>query len=113
MEWRRVNEQIELETEGVEPLLRSYAGYTSEVRYAMSTAHNLQQCVAIGQTVIAYFSSYSFCALQALRTVVLNCYCASSTVHILKCFEQSCTYVTDHLTSLLLPLLLLRCVLLQ
>jgi hypothetical protein len=35
MEWRRVNEQIELETEGVEPLLRSYAGYTSEVCSAM------------------------------------------------------------------------------
>lgn len=32
MEWRRINEHIELETEGVEPLLASYAGYSGDVR---------------------------------------------------------------------------------
>lgn len=31
MEWRRINEEIELESEGVEPLLDSYAVYANEV----------------------------------------------------------------------------------
>lgn len=32
MEWRKINEDIELEREGVEPLLDSYFVYSTEVR---------------------------------------------------------------------------------
>lgn len=32
MEWRKINENIELEREGVEPLLDSYFVYSTEVR---------------------------------------------------------------------------------
>lgn len=32
MEWRKINEKIELEREGVEPLLDSYFVYSTEVR---------------------------------------------------------------------------------
>ena len=31
LEWRRINEEIELESEGIEPLLDSYSGYSTEV----------------------------------------------------------------------------------
>jgi hypothetical protein len=31
LEWRRINEEIELESEGIEPLLDSYTGYSTEV----------------------------------------------------------------------------------
>ena len=31
MEWRRINEEIELESEGVEPLMESYSVYSCEV----------------------------------------------------------------------------------
>ncbi|CAE7578936.1 unnamed protein product, partial [Symbiodinium microadriaticum] len=30
LEWRRINEEIELESEGIEPLLDSYSGYSTE-----------------------------------------------------------------------------------
>lgn len=33
MAWRKINEDIELEREGVEPLLDSYFVYSTEVRY--------------------------------------------------------------------------------
>lgn len=33
MEWRKINEDIELEREGVEPLLDSYFVYSTEVRH--------------------------------------------------------------------------------
>ena len=31
LEWRRINEEIELSAEGVEPLLGAYSGYSVEV----------------------------------------------------------------------------------
>ena len=31
MEWRRINEEIELESEGVEPLMDSYSVYSGEI----------------------------------------------------------------------------------
>ena len=34
MEWRKINEDIELEREGVEPLLDSYFVYSTEVSRA-------------------------------------------------------------------------------
>lgn len=33
MEWRKINEDIELEREGVEPLLDSYFVYATEVKF--------------------------------------------------------------------------------
>lgn len=35
MAWRKINEDIELEREGVEPLLDSYFVYSTEVRRTM------------------------------------------------------------------------------
>jgi hypothetical protein len=86
MEWRRVNEQIELETEGVEPLLRSYAGYTSEVRMTVYTTYN--KYIAIQQTAILRCSSYSRCPC-----------CTCCTVHVLTYLEQTCIYITDHVIT--------------
>lgn len=42
MHWRKINEDIELEREGVEPLLDSYFVYSTEVRKTVSI--NTQYC---------------------------------------------------------------------
>lgn len=54
MAWRKINEDIELEREGVEPLLDSYFVYSTEVFHAVGLS-GARKMYALG--VIALYTS--------------------------------------------------------
>lgn len=57
MEWRKINEDIELEREGVEPLLDSYFVYSTEVRQRPAETKRNKSMVALAvvASTMAFF----------------------------------------------------------